>query len=99
MISTGFFYHLFPFLYAENSTIEPYEHTVLTKSELTTTHGERNLKDQKFVNLQYNTLVRWADGTNVLLTKSLIFQVLFCFHKSFQNSLQKPFQFIFFIFL
>ena len=77
MISTGFFYHLFPFLYAENSTIEPYEHTVLTKSELITTHGEGNLKDQKFVNLQYNTLVRWADGTNDLSTKRLTFQVFF----------------------
>ena len=28
------------------------------------------------VNLQYNTLVRWADGTNNLLSKRLMFQVL-----------------------
>ena len=50
----------------------------------------------KFVNLQYDTLVRWADGTNDSLTKHLMFQALFCFHKILQNSLQKPFQFIFF---
>ena len=49
----------------------------------------------KSVNLQYNTLVRWADGTNNLSTKCLMFQVLFFFHKILQNSLQKPFQFIF----
>ena len=34
-------------------------------------------RDQKFVNLQYNMLVRWADGTNDSLTKCLMFQVLF----------------------
>ena len=33
-------------------------------------------------NLQYNTPVRWADGTNNSLTKRLTFQVFF-----FQNSL------------
>ena len=53
---------------------------------------------KKSENLQYNTLVRWADGTNDSSTKHLMFQVLF-FHKLLQNSLQKPFQFIFFIFL
>ena len=36
----------------------------------------------KSVNLQYNTLVRWADGTNDLSTKRLMFQVLFFFIKS-----------------
>jgi hypothetical protein len=49
----------------------------------------------KSVNLQYDTLVRWANGTNDLLTKRLMFQVLFFFHKTLQNSPQKPFQFIF----
>ena len=53
---------------------------------------------QKSVNLQYNTLVCWADGTNVLLTERLMFQVFF-FHKILQNSLQKSFQFIFLFFL
>ena len=45
----------------------------------------------KSVNLQYNTLVCWAYGTNDLSTKCLMFQVLYL-----QNSLQKPFQFILF---
>ena len=36
------------------------------------------------------------NGTNNLLTKSLMFQVLSFFHKILQNSLQKPFQFMFF---
>ena len=31
----------------------------------------------KSVNLPYNTLVRWADGTNDLPTKRLMFQVFF----------------------
>ena len=35
--------------------------------------------DQKSVNLEYNTLVRWADGTNESLTKRLKLQVFF-FH-------------------
>ena len=34
-------------------------------------------RDLKSVNLQYNTLVRWAVGTNQLLTKRLRFQVFF----------------------
>ena len=50
--------------------------------------------DLKSVNLQYNTLVRWADGTNDVSTKSLMFQVLLFFHKI----LHKPFQLFFFIF-
>ena len=36
----------------------------------------------KSVNLKYNTLVCWADGTNDSLTKRLMFQVLFFFTKS-----------------
>ena len=51
----------------------------------------------KAVNLQYNTLVRWADGTNDSSSKRLMFQVLFFFHKNLQNSLQKPFKSIIFI--
>ena len=47
----------------------------------------------KSANLQYNTLVRWADEINDSWTKRLMF-----FHKTLHNSLQKPFQFIFFIF-
>ena len=47
----------------------------------------------KSVNLEYNTLVRWADGTNVLSTKCLMFQVFFS-HKILQNSLQKAFRLI-----
>ena len=40
-----------------------------------------NLKStkQKSVNLQYNTLVRWAAGTNDSLTKRLVFRELFFF--------------------
>ena len=56
-----------------------------------------SLYDIKSVNLQYNTLVCWADGTNNSSTKCLMFQVFF-FHKILQNSLQKPFQFIFIFF-
>ena len=44
------------------------------------------------VNLQYNTLVCWDDGTNDSWTKCLVFQVLFLSHKILQNSLKKPFQ-------
>ena len=51
-------------------------------------------KDSKSVNLEYNTLVCWADGKNDSWTKDLMFQVLF-FHKILQNSSQKPFHFIF----
>ena len=43
----------------------------------------------KSANLQYNTLVRWADEINDSWTKRLMF-----FHKTLHNSLQKPFQFI-----
>ena len=34
---------------------------------------------QESINLQYNTLVRWSDGTTNLLTKHLMFQVFFFF--------------------
>ena len=50
----------------------------------------------KSVNLQYDRLVRWDDGTNNSSTKHLMLQVLFFFHKILQNSLQKPFQFFFY---
>jgi hypothetical protein len=47
------------------------------------------------VNIQYNTLVCWVDGTNDLSTKRLMFQVLFFFIKSCKN----PFNLFLFIFL
>ena len=52
----------------------------------------------KSINLQYNTLVHWANGTNVSSTKHLMLQVFFFSHKILQSSLQKSFQFIVFIF-
>ena len=56
--------------------------------------GEKNIV-RKFVNLPY-----WADGTNNSSSKYLMFQVLFAFfHKIFQNSLRKPFPFIYLFFL
>ena len=51
----------------------------------------------KSVNLQYNMLGRLEDGTNESSTKSLIFQIFF-FHDFLQNSLQKSFQFISYLF-
>ena len=54
---------------------------------------------QKSINLEYNTLVRWADGTNISSTMCVMFHVLFLFHKILQNSLEKPFQFIFLFFI
>ena len=57
-------------------------------------------KHYKSVNLQYNTLVCWANGTNVSWTKRLMFQVLFYFfHRILQNSQQKKFQFFFSFFI
>ena len=49
----------------------------------------------KSVNLQYNTLVRWDDGTKDSSNKHLMFQVLIFFHNFLQNPFQKLFQFIF----
>ena len=43
------------------------------------------------VNLQYNTLVCWDDGTNDLTTKRLMFQVLFFFIKSCKILCKIPF--------
>ena len=54
---------------------------------------------QKSDNLQYNTLVCWVAGMNDSSTNHQVFQVLFFFHNFLQNSLQKLFQFISFIFL
>ena len=45
----------------------------------------------KSVNLQYNTLVCWADGTNDSWTKLLMFQVLFFFIKSCKILCKNPF--------
>ena len=44
----------------------------------------------KSVNLQYNTLVRKADGTNNLPNKRLMFQVLFFFVKSSKILCKNP---------
>ena len=70
-------------------------HSVPTPLNCYNLHGPSWRNFMKSVNLQYNTLVRWADGTNDSLTKRLMFQVLFFFHKILQNSLQKLFQFIY----
>ena len=47
---------------------------------------DSNIKCQitglKFVNLEYNTLISWADGTKESSTKHLMFQVLSFFKKS-----------------
>ena len=51
------------------STIAPRSHSITTLPR----------RGQKFVNLQYNMLVCWADGTNNSSTKRLMFQVLFSF--------------------
>ena len=51
----------------------------------------------KFVNLQYNTLGRFFVCTNKPATKRLMLQDLIYFHNFLQNSLQKLFQFIYFI--
>jgi hypothetical protein len=37
---------------------------------------DKLLGDMKSVNLKYNTLVRWADGKNVSLTKHLMFHFI-----------------------
>ena len=50
------------------------------------------LKKLKSVNLQYNQLVLWADGTNNSSTKHVPSII---FHKILQKYLQKPLQFIF----
>ena len=54
------------------------------------------VEKRKTANLQYKTLVCWADGTNNLSTTRLMFQVHFFKIKTWQNSLQKPFQLFFF---
>ena len=46
---------------------------------------------QKSVNLQYNTLVHWTDGTNNSSTKRLMFQVLSFFIKSCKSLSKNPF--------
>ena len=59
---------------------------------------EMVIGEVKSVNLQYNTLDRWADETNDSATKHLMVQVSFFFHKILQYSLQKPFHFFFHFF-
>ena len=53
--------------------------------------------DQKSVNLQYNTLVRWAYGTKDSSTKCLMFEVLFFFILFIDLGHSKLFIFIFVI--
>ena len=50
----------------------------------------------KSINLQYNTLVHWTDGTNNSSTKHLMFKILSFSYRFLQNSLQKPFQSFFY---
>ena len=50
----------------------------------------------KSVNLEYNTLVCWDDGTNVSSTKHLMFQVFFFFIKSCKILCNKPLHFFFY---
>ena len=52
--------------------------------------------DQKSVNLEYNTLVGWADWTDVLSTKRLMFRVFFFFIKSCKILCKNPFNLYFF---
>ena len=47
-------------------------------------------------NLQYNTLVCWADGTNNSSNKCLMFQVLFFFIKSCKILCKNPFNLFFY---
>ena len=50
----------------------------------------------KSVNLQYNTLVRWNDGTKDSSTNCLMFQIQSFFQNILQNPFQKLFRYIFF---
>ena len=51
---------------------------------------------QKSVNLQYNMLIRLANGTNDSSTKRLMFQVLFFFIKSCKILCKNPFNLFFY---
>ena len=53
---------------------------------------------KKSDNLQYNTLVRWADGTNDLPTKHLMFQVFSFFIISCKILCKNPFNLFFSIY-
>ena len=50
---------------------------------------------KKSVILQYNTLVRWANGTNNLSTKRLMFKVFFFFITSCKILCKNPFNWFF----
>ena len=67
-------------------------------SQVLTTKQVGNWKDvsnQKSNNLQYNTLVQWADGTNDSSTKILTFQVFFFFINSYRLRALKTLYFYF----
>ena len=57
---------------------------VCNMHHLCTVLAESTGRLQKFVNLQYNTLVCLSDGRHDSLTKHLMFKVLFFLQKSFQ---------------
>ena len=80
----------------DNSETKLCQFLWVMKSELVITENDmdqlKNKQLQKSVNLQYNKLVCWADGTNNSSTKHYRFQEFF-FHKSLHNSLEKPFFF------
>ena len=50
----------------------------------------KNCIKDLFANLQYDTLVGWADGTNDLSIKRLMFKVLFFFTKKKRKSFECP---------
>ena len=55
------------------NTQPPYK--TLNHQRYSESSSSGQVKTLKSVNLQYNTLVRWADGTNDSSTKCLMFQV------------------------
>ena len=67
-----------------------------TFSETFSSKIVRTLPLLKSVNLHYNKLVRWADGTNDSSTKLLMFQVLFFFIKSCKILCKNPFNLFFY---
>ena len=73
---------LLPYASAAISFSPGYIHLSIAKQGVHKFRLRDEKSDQKSVNLEYNTLVRWADGTNVSSTKRLMFQVLFFFIKS-----------------
>ena len=73
---------LLPYASAAISFSPGYIHLSIAKQGVHKFRFRDEKSDQKSVNLEYNTLVRWTHETNVLLTKRLMFQVFFFFIKS-----------------